>query len=757
MTTPAVSAMQNPFPGLRPFREDEDHLFFGRENQVDRMVDKLGARFLAVLGTSGSGKSSLVNCGLRPALRRGLMAGAGTVWKMVQFRPGADPIRAMSNAIAGEKTLFQDFRPPGMPLDQIVEATLRMSDLGLADVFEQAQLESRANLLLVVDQFEELFRYVKPGRNNRSDVQERSEEAVAFVKLLLRVHAQTNLPVYVVLTMRSDFLGDCARFEGLPEAINQGQYLVPRLTREERRSAIAGPGAVAGTGISPVLLTRLLNDVGENPDQLSILQHALHCTWAHWERQTDRIGPLAMSHYEAIGTMAHALDLHAEHAWEELRTDREKKICEKLFKTLTDKGNDNRGVRRPTRFSDLCGIANADPDELRRVIEVFREPSRSFLMPPCPEPLTADTTVDISHESLMRVWERLKSWSDEESESARMFSRLSETAALHERGEAGVWRNPDLAVALEWERKNEPTAAWAELYRGGFAAAKSFLDKSKAARVAELAEKELTRRWRTFRNVLVGVAVVLFTFLKDPITKPILKFSILPEPLAIGLGGEFCGLLCLAVYGGLAMVSKRLYRRIAFARITAEVTAWAAKTSKVERVLAGFPRRAVAYAIDLFLFLLVLLPLFTWALVNDFEHSGGGFSFGMISLPSPVQFLLANGSTAPPFAILLLSRDTGHLIPFAVFPLDWLYHAAMTSSRWRATLGKKAVGIVVTDLAGERLSFHHASLRYFAKTLSYLSLGFGFLAQPFSSRKQALHDRVAKTMVVRETQRPEDL
>src|SRR5262252_8988519 len=118
MSAAMESPQTNPFPGLRPFREDEDHLFFGRENQVDRMVDKLAAgRFLAVVGTSGAGKSSLVNCGLRPALRRGLMAGAGTVWKMVQFRPGADPIRVMSNAIAREETLFAGFRAPGMPLD----------------------------------------------------------------------------------------------------------------------------------------------------------------------------------------------------------------------------------------------------------------------------------------------------------------------------------------------------------------------------------------------------------------------------------------------------------------------------------------------------------------------------------------------------------------------------------------------------------------------------------------------------------------
>ena len=100
---------------------------------------------------------------------------------------------------------------------------------------------------------------------------------------LLLEAAKSEYPIYVVLTMRSDFLGDCARFPGLPEAVNEGQFLIPRLTREERRAAISGPIAVGGGEISPVLLTRLVNDVGDNPDQLSILQHALNRTWAQWQ------------------------------------------------------------------------------------------------------------------------------------------------------------------------------------------------------------------------------------------------------------------------------------------------------------------------------------------------------------------------------------------------------------------------------------------------------------------------------------------
>src|SRR5262245_7765366 len=110
MSSAAVTLQTNPFPGLRPFREEEEYLFFGRESQVDAMVNKLAAtHFLAVVGTSGSGKSSLVNCGLRPALHRGILARAGTAWRMAQFRPSSDPLRYMARGLAPEGILFRRY------------------------------------------------------------------------------------------------------------------------------------------------------------------------------------------------------------------------------------------------------------------------------------------------------------------------------------------------------------------------------------------------------------------------------------------------------------------------------------------------------------------------------------------------------------------------------------------------------------------------------------------------------------------------
>ena len=492
----------NPFPGLRPFREEEEYLFFGRENQVDAMVDKLAAhRFLAVVGTSGSGKSSLVNCGLRPALHGGLMASAGTAWRMAQFRPGSDPIGSMAGGLTKDGKLFHDAESGDLPIEEIVETTLRMSKLGLVDIYEQARLPEGTNLLIVADQFEELFRFRRFGQDESEEIEGISEDAIVFVNLLLEAAQQKTCPIYVVLTMRSDFLGDCVHFNGLAESINSGQYLVPRMTRDERRAAIGGPVAVSGAEISPVLLTRLVNDVGDNPDQLSILQHALNRTWAKWEHEGQRETPLDLPHYKEIGTMANALDHHAEKAFAELetetelqteaelKTERRQQICEKIFKALTDKATDPRGVRRPTDLKTLCALTNASAEEVISVIDVFRHPSRSFLMPPAGEELRENSVIDISHETLLRVWKRLGLWADEEARSARSYHRLVDTATLHADGKAGLWRDPDLSMALAWREKEQPSASWASRYQDGFESAMQFLNESK-----RISEKEKRRR-----------------------------------------------------------------------------------------------------------------------------------------------------------------------------------------------------------------------------------------------------------------------
>ena len=521
--TVAVSVRVDPFPGLRSFEPDEDHLFFGRETHVDELLGRLRrTRFLAVVGGSGSGKSSLVKSGLIPSLYGGSMLQAGSSWRVALLRPGADPILGLASALNHPDVLGGD--PATADLTgALLEATLRRSSQALVEAVRQHRLPDGDNVLVIVDQFEELFRF----KQARATADGR-DEAVAFVKLLLEAARQDAVPIYVVLTMRSEFIGSCAEFPGLPEAVNDGQYLVPRLTRDQLRLAITGPIAVAGGAIAPRLVTRLLNEVGDDPDQLPVLQHALMRTWDHWSSHGAGGRPIDVADYEAIGTMTGALSRHADDAYAEIAIGRGRDVAALVFKALTETTGQALGLRRPCRVRELCAIADASIEEIAAAIDRFRIAGRSFLVPSSGTPLDPQTIVDLSHESLMRLWDRLVAWTHEEARSAEIYRRLGGAALLHARGEAGLWRDPELQLTVNWRDTQHPTAAWAHRYDPEFERASAFLADSIEARDAEasmrraaaaerqLQERKIRRRTRAvFAVSLLGALVVLFSVNKS--------------------------------------------------------------------------------------------------------------------------------------------------------------------------------------------------------------------------------------------------
>ncbi len=235
-STNTMPDLSNPFPGLRCFLAEEDYLFFGRHEQIEDLVRRLRTnRLVAVVGTSGSGKSSLVRAGLLPAVLGGGMAQAGSAWDIAVMRPGGSPLAHLARALCEAGLYDADAEDALFHL----QATLSRSRNGLLEAVRQSPAAAGSSLLLVVDQFEELFRF------NRASAMSQ-EEAIAFVNLLQHATQQADQNVYVVLTMRSDFLGECSQFLGLAEAVNDGEFLIPRMTRDQIQQAIEGPIRVRG-------------------------------------------------------------------------------------------------------------------------------------------------------------------------------------------------------------------------------------------------------------------------------------------------------------------------------------------------------------------------------------------------------------------------------------------------------------------------------------------------------------------------------
>jgi WD40 repeat protein/ABC-type oligopeptide transport system ATPase subunit len=499
----------NPFPGLRPFTVDEYHLFFGREGQVDDILLKLAKnKFVCVMGYSGSGKSSLMYCGLLPVLVGGFVLNSGPNWNVIITRPGTDPLQNLTDSIVDY--LISKNRIPAEEMEvhkAIIRSVLKSGPHGLVEISRSLQQEMNENVFFMIDQFEELFR-TQETVSEEDTFNSRQE----YVNLLLNAIQQSDVPIYIAITMRSDFIAKCSVFPDLADEINKSNYLVPQMSREQKRIAIEGPVAVGGGKIADRLVKRLISDMGKNQDQLPILQHALMRTWDYWVQNHETDEPIDLRHYNAIGKVSQALSQHANELFEDLST-REKEIAEILFKSITEKSQDNRGMRRPCRLSLVAELAEADEEEVINVVEHFRKPGRSFLMPAHYIPLGTDSIIELSHESLMRIWNKLDVWVEEEFESAQMYKRLSEAAAMYQIGKTGLWRPPDLQLALNWQKKQRPTRAWAQRYDEAFERSIVFLDTSRITYEAELKNQDMLQK-RTLRRarataIILGIAALI--------------------------------------------------------------------------------------------------------------------------------------------------------------------------------------------------------------------------------------------------------
>ncbi len=498
----------NPFPGLRPFTFEESELFFGREKEREEVMDKLlKNRFVAVTGSSGSGKSSLVYCGILPRIIE-MGNKESSPWRIIIFRPGNNPFEnlaaAMHENIAG--TGLKE-----VPVETLLADLHRQSD-GISTALKKHIIRGYEKVLLVVDQFEELFRY-RTSDNDGLFGTETSE----FVENLVNAVSLYDSRIFTIVTMRADFMGECAYYQGLTQLINKSNFLLPRMERENYRQVIEGPVKYAGASVDQSFIQTLLDDVDDQMDQLPILQHVLMRTWNHWQELRDPDRPLGYTDYDSVGTMRNAMSRHADEAYGEL-DNRGKEICKKMFRAITTKGPDNRGIRRPTVFSTLRSIIDCSSEELIHVIDIFRQPSRSFLTPRIEVGITDKTVIDLSHESLIRLWNRLNGWVDEEAASVRMYLKLAETSSMYQHGKNGLLRPPDLQLAINWRDQEKPTLKWARRYDPAFERAMVYLRTSEKEYLDEeerklKLQKSKIKRFRIISVLFGGATIVALGFM----------------------------------------------------------------------------------------------------------------------------------------------------------------------------------------------------------------------------------------------------
>jgi WD40 repeat protein len=486
----------NPFPGLRSFDREDSHLFFGRDQQIKELKDMMStARLLAIVGYSGSGKSSLIKAGLIPSLQRERQG-----WLVLSLSVGSDPFHSLATAI---QRFFSDQNPEANDLD--IEAMLRGNPQTLVNLF----VEQQERVLVFIDQFEEIFRYSLDD----AEAVHQQDDVALFIDLLLAATKKTDNPIYVVLTMRSDFLDYCTLYDGFTEAINDGSYLLPKMSSAEIRDVIVKPIEALGAIITPSLTEQLLKDTGVNSQQLPVLQHALMRTWAYWQKTASPDQPIDRLHYEAIGTMVNAISVHAEELYAGLPSDKLRLTTEKVFKSLIALGPDDRSIINPISINTIKEITGIPEYLLFDVVDRFRAREASFLLPFVGSSVGQDTVISISRGRIVQLWGRLQTWSQEETESAKLYKEIAKSAAQYQEGKTGLLTPPELQLALKWQKDNKPTLAWAQRYDIFFERAITYLEYSKDqyefdVQSREKRQKQDIRQTRILAVTGISLAVV---------------------------------------------------------------------------------------------------------------------------------------------------------------------------------------------------------------------------------------------------------
>ncbi|MBX3101163.1 MAG: LysM peptidoglycan-binding domain-containing protein [Bacteroidetes bacterium] len=472
-----------PYTGLRPFNEDESIFFKGRERHIDTIMEMMGEeKFVMVTGSSGDGKSSLIYAGVIPSLKGGFLKTSFSKWAVADFRPERQPLRNLSHALSQELRM----RNP-----DAVESALSYGFSALVDLYKKSDLycdytslewvdgdeETRkqmkrqaANLLILVDQFEEFF---TNSENYRDGVASPTAQITINVLIeTIRIAREQGLPIYVLFTMRSDFIGQCVAFRGFAELIGSSTYFVPRLKREEIQEVIEAPAFLNGNRLSVRLSQRILNDLGDGIDQLPVLQHALHQIWTEAKQGTEE---LDLIHYAKVGGLAelklprnqveeyqrwfsklpdesrqlylkpklrNILNRHANELYNNahiyyneryephVTKEKAQEIIRYAFTGLT-KIDENRAVRNRMSLQEITDIIGRDDVDylmVGRLLNIFREPGNTFVQPyidpsrPETRELAPNTVLDITHEALIRNWDKLVEWAEREHKRVSIYT-----------------------------------------------------------------------------------------------------------------------------------------------------------------------------------------------------------------------------------------------------------------------------------------------------------------------------------------------
>lgn len=483
----------NPYLGLGPFQEKDADRFFGREKLTEQLWKKFRdlnepsvsgepiIRLLPIIGPSGSGKSSLARAGLIPELARQPLPGLDSA-RIAVLTPGTHPLEALAGVMARIAT--NDASPvkkTGEFFEVLNKKYKEEHYDGLLRIANLLPSIENSSLVVMVDQFEEVY-----------SLCEDKDERQVFIENLLHTACDRSGRVSVILTLRSDFLGETQSNEKLNIAIARQGEIVPAMSEAELRNAISKPAANAGHPLDEYTIDQLISQTKGREGALPLLQFALTRIW---EGLAEGIEP-AQS-LRNIGGVGGALAGEAERLYDKLKDD-QKNTARRAFMAMVQLGEGTRDTRRRVRIADLT-VPGEDSEQVRRVLNIFSRRATRLIT------LSSDEagiqTAEVSHEALLEHWHALNTWLDNSRDDLRFQRRMDEATRHWEnkgRPEGLIWRPPDLDLLDKFHQRKRAEMNQLQI---------EFFEASLGAEKERAREKE--KQQKRVRNFAIVLAVLL--------------------------------------------------------------------------------------------------------------------------------------------------------------------------------------------------------------------------------------------------------
>ena len=494
---------KNNLKGLLPYQEEDHQTFYGREKEVENLLQIIQKNKLITLtGVSGSGKTSLINAGLIPRLKKGFLGQAGKEWSICKFRPGVNPIENMIAALTNSGILKKDYRANTEDFANYKKIIEDDKNLSLSKIYRDSEIYNQRNLLIVVDQLEDIFVFEKIIKEKNSDDQ-------LLLDIISRTVRFKETSIYFLICLQTEYISELTNYASLQELFSKSQYTIQNIGSSGLKTLIKNNFTSNGIGFDSSAFNHILEKSTQDLSLLPNIQFLLYCLFNKY-KDKDSVTKEMISE---IGGVENVIGNKFENLFQSL-SETDQTNFEKIVKaTINFEKNEDSDLSNS--FGQILNISGVERSNSNELIKLFKnelgesieffENKISGVQRKNNKSINLDDIIGFNYEK-NRNWKREQDWIEEEKLAFQNYSEYALQTQKYSIGEISLLNSPELEMAVNWRNSNSIDENWAKKYSLNFSKTINYINESEKFfnRNKEKEEQRIKRKRRITRNIIIG-------------------------------------------------------------------------------------------------------------------------------------------------------------------------------------------------------------------------------------------------------------